>query len=336
MALCTILHSESIEVSGDLSGSNVWQADTVFVNGDLYLEKTAHLTIDSGTRIIFTDSFSFTAEGEIDANGSAQDSIRFVTDATTGVRSTWKGIDMIGATGDFLHCVFENVDGFDGAFHYMGGAIHARDHSIVILDHCRFSENVASCGGAISPFPQRMSYQRLCFHKQYRGARRRCFVRGKFEPGNQRLRVQCQSIVRRSRVSYQRLRGNDPDRGLPVPVQHRDTFRWRRAGDRFNPPIRRLRISRQRVRIERRSIPGGHGRFQGRFVYLPRQPGSARRRNRSVYGTLRSRILHLRTEQRDLRRCMPCPGIELLPIHRQLPFYREFRPIRWRCFRQRQ
>ncbi len=150
IALCTMLHSESIEVSGNLTGSNVWQADTVFVTGDLYLEKSAHLTIDSGTWVVFTDSFSFTAEGEIDANGSAQDSIRFVTNATPGVRSTWKGIDMIGATGDFLHCVFENVDGFEGAFHYMGGAILAREFCTVILDRCRFSGNVASCGGALS------------------------------------------------------------------------------------------------------------------------------------------------------------------------------------------
>ncbi len=149
-ALCAMLHSESIEVSGNLSGTNFWNADTVFVIGDIHLDQESNLTIDSGTSVIFMDAFSFTSEGVIDANGCPQDSIRFTAYSADGIHRQWKGIHLIGATGDFLHCVFEDVDGYDGAYYYMGGAIQARDGGNLILDQCRISDCVASCGAGVS------------------------------------------------------------------------------------------------------------------------------------------------------------------------------------------
>ncbi len=146
IAITVMLFSESIEVSGPLGNNNVWQADTVFVVGNINLDRGAHLTIEPGTYVIFNENTSFTSEGFITATGEPQDSIRFVSQSADG----WNGIRMIGASGTFSYCVFENVNGFNDPYYYIGGAILARDTSYLSLDNCRFSGNNAYCGGGLS------------------------------------------------------------------------------------------------------------------------------------------------------------------------------------------
>jgi hypothetical protein len=77
----TILFSTSfaqINVSGDVSGT--WNADTVFVDGNISVPLNQTLTIEPGTIVYFTGEYEFNVYGTLIAEGTETDSIFFASD----------------------------------------------------------------------------------------------------------------------------------------------------------------------------------------------------------------------------------------------------------------
>ncbi len=148
-------HAQSIEVNGLQSG--VWEADTVFVTGDVTVQDS--LCIQAGTTVFFQGYYSIMAEegAFIDAIGTKTDSILFTVADTTGFhvfnfgRGGWNGIRLENAgTSRFDFCRFQYGkaaldDDQDG------GALRIFDCDDVEISHstlfCNFSREH---GGALN------------------------------------------------------------------------------------------------------------------------------------------------------------------------------------------
>ena len=104
--------AQNIEVSGLQSGT--WEADTVFVTGNVLVEDSLRIT--AGTTVLFTDFYSITVEknSTLTACGTAADSILFTVADTTGFliynsgRGAWNGIRLNKAgLSRFDYCRFQ-------------------------------------------------------------------------------------------------------------------------------------------------------------------------------------------------------------------------------------
>ena len=177
MLLCSLFaKAQTIEVQGIQSG--VWNADTVFVTGNVTVEDS--LLILQGTTVIFQDFYSITAKSgaSIQALGAENDSILFTVTDTTGFqvfnsgRGGWNGIrlEKAGATR-FDYCRFQygkaalDDDQDGGAFRIFncddveignstlfcnfsrehGGALNA-EHSSVVMHDCDVTHNQTYTG----------------------------------------------------------------------------------------------------------------------------------------------------------------------------------------------
>ena len=65
--------------SGNVSG--VWEADTVYIDGDISIPRDSSLTIIPGTNVYFTGEYKFDVYGTLTANGTEADSIFFFSDS---------------------------------------------------------------------------------------------------------------------------------------------------------------------------------------------------------------------------------------------------------------
>ncbi len=65
--------------SGNVSG--IWDADTVYIDGDISIPRDSSLTITSGTNVYFTGEYKFDVYGTLTANGTETDSIFFFSDS---------------------------------------------------------------------------------------------------------------------------------------------------------------------------------------------------------------------------------------------------------------
>ncbi len=70
---------------GEVSG--IWDADTVFVSGDISVPVNESLTISPGVVIYFTGEFTFDIYGSLNAEGTEQDSIFFRSDSLGEISS---------------------------------------------------------------------------------------------------------------------------------------------------------------------------------------------------------------------------------------------------------
>ncbi len=75
-----------IHVSGNVSGT--WDADTVYVDGDITIPLNNELTVNPGTYVYFTGEYKFDVYGTLTANGTENDSIFFASDSL-GEISDW-------------------------------------------------------------------------------------------------------------------------------------------------------------------------------------------------------------------------------------------------------
>lgn len=162
--------AQNIEVSGLQSGT--WDADTVFVTGDVYVQET--LEISSGTTVVFNGFYGISVrKGSISALGTEDEPVVFTVPDTTGFhiynsgRGGWNGITLdLAQQAKFDHCVFQYGKAADtlrqhgGALEIIncedveltnsvlrcnfarehGGALNA-EHSNVKMSNCSVSEN---------------------------------------------------------------------------------------------------------------------------------------------------------------------------------------------------
>ena len=173
LLLCGLYaNAQNIEVSGIQSGA--WEADTVFVTGDVVVE--GNLDINAGTTVLFDGFYSITVgrNAAINAIGTYNDSIVFTVADTTGFhafnmgRGGWNGIRLEKADASkFEYCRFqfgkaaldEDQDGgalrifscnnveinhstlFCNFSREHGGAVNA-EYSKVTIDGCDVNNNI--------------------------------------------------------------------------------------------------------------------------------------------------------------------------------------------------
>ena len=150
----SFIKAQNIEVSGAQSG--IWQADTVFVMGDINVHET--LQIESGTTVLFKGYYSIIVEqgAAIRAIGTEDDPIVFTVADTTGFnifnsgKGGWNGIRMDKAgVSDFDHCTFQYGKA-STVVQQRGGAFSIRDCEEVNINNsdlfCNFSREY---GGAV-------------------------------------------------------------------------------------------------------------------------------------------------------------------------------------------
>lgn len=152
---CLFAKAQNIEVNGLQSG--VWEADTVFVTGDVIVQNS--LDIMAGTTIIFNGFYGISIEdgASLNALGTENDSILFTVTDTTGFhlfnfgRGGWNGIRMERAgTSKLDYCRFQyGKAALDND--QDGGALRIFDSDDVVISHstlfCNFSREH---GGALN------------------------------------------------------------------------------------------------------------------------------------------------------------------------------------------
>ena len=152
---CFFAKAQNIEVNGLQSG--VWEADTVFVTGDVVVQNS--LDIMAGTTVIFNGFYSISIEdgASLNALGTENDSILFTVTDTTGFhlfnfgRGGWNGIRMERAgTSKLDYCRFQyGKAALDND--QDGGALRIFDSDDVVISHstlfCNFSREH---GGALN------------------------------------------------------------------------------------------------------------------------------------------------------------------------------------------
>jgi len=144
----TDIYTGSISGSWDLTGSPY----NIFGNIDIPADQS--LNIDPGVEIIFQGHYKFYVYGKLTAVGALNDSILFsAQDPDAG----WYGLHFSDTSSNgqddsiLMHCVFEYGNALTGsAENSRGGALSCFNSSNVNIAFCRFSNNQADYGGAIS------------------------------------------------------------------------------------------------------------------------------------------------------------------------------------------
>ncbi|MGD9899451.1 MAG: right-handed parallel beta-helix repeat-containing protein [Calditrichaceae bacterium] len=136
--------ASSIDVSGTIATDSVWEADTVFVKGDILIENGVHLSINPGTTIIAEGFYKIDVQGSVQAVGTSVDSIKFTASNTTEGwnRILFSGTPVSNDSSLFDYCIIEygkpftnsnNPDG--GAFYITGFSKLSIRHSDIRLNH---------------------------------------------------------------------------------------------------------------------------------------------------------------------------------------------------------
>lgn len=171
--LSDLVGQTTIEVSGDLNQDVVWDADTVKIIGDIFIEENIRLTILPGTYVQAQGYFGiFSVNGIIDAIGTDEDMITFTVKDTVGFKNEnwtnkggWKGIKITNGsegenTSTFKYCNFHFGKKAEVISNYnqRGGAIYVSDYYKLDIQNCNFTNNYvytnadddkAAMGGAI-------------------------------------------------------------------------------------------------------------------------------------------------------------------------------------------
>ncbi|MBN1187211.1 MAG: right-handed parallel beta-helix repeat-containing protein [Bacteroidales bacterium] len=141
------------DIWGEISSDSIIGGDTIYVAGDVKVNRDITLNILAGTKVLFLDNFGFDIKGSIHAVGNSSDSIVFdniQTDTTT----RWKRFTFNDVTEQdssvFKYCVFRNAQDING-----GGAFRIYYSDSIYFSNCSFlnnkalTQNTNDGGGAI-------------------------------------------------------------------------------------------------------------------------------------------------------------------------------------------
>jgi predicted outer membrane repeat protein len=151
---------DPVEVSGEITGSEVWSADTVLVVGDVNVLPEAQLTIAAGVVVQFSGYFQIEVLGSMIAQGTADERIIFTHQNPEDYsfdgshRSAWNGIrfpftSAVQDSSFFEYCLFEYAKA-TGDTAQAGAVLSVNRFSKLKLENCLFRYNVADRGGAIA------------------------------------------------------------------------------------------------------------------------------------------------------------------------------------------
>ena len=152
--------ADHIIVQGEVSGQ--WNADTVFVAGDLTIPDGEVLLINGGTIVTFLGTYTVNVQGSVQAGGNEHDTISFYRADTAGFYvdtipdGGWRGIRfdhnrLSNQPSFFNYCRFSYAKRVDAdLIEGNGGALYINDYDKVIIDNCLFADNFATYnGGAV-------------------------------------------------------------------------------------------------------------------------------------------------------------------------------------------
>jgi hypothetical protein len=109
----TVVTLAQTVVSGGIYTNTTWtQTNSPYiVTGDIVLFPDMTLTIEPGVSVQFDGFYKLEIRGKLVAIGTANDSIRFVSNTSQNI-AAWKGVDVLNssqnASGFFDHCVFRH------------------------------------------------------------------------------------------------------------------------------------------------------------------------------------------------------------------------------------
>ncbi len=161
------VHSQTIQVSGEIDASTTWEADLVQVTGDVHIARFATLTIPAGTRVEFQGHYQIRVDGAILANGAPGDTIVFTINDPTGFGNTsttdgsWLGIRFNDGysgydntdTSYFTFCRIEYTKYINDLSNWLGAGISVIYNYEVVITNSVFENNYSkSKAGGITSF----------------------------------------------------------------------------------------------------------------------------------------------------------------------------------------
>ena len=159
----------SITVQGSISANDLWNTDTVFVDGDLVVEDNVTLTINPGTEVRMLGHDMIQVKGTLIAIGTETEPIHFIAHDTVGfydtsnVDKSWAGIMFNnthygeGASNGAMnnndssildHCIIECVNMLNGDY-WNGGGITVLSFGKVRVSNCIIRNNLSRQGAGI-------------------------------------------------------------------------------------------------------------------------------------------------------------------------------------------
>ena len=155
-------NAQTIIAPDTISVNTVW-ADTIFLNTNVYIENGVQLEIKPGATVIANGWYGIDCQGQLLAEGTQLDSIKFTVADTTGFYNIydtiggWRGInfDSTLSTNDSSiidHCIIEYGKACDTINYkkYNGGAINVKFYSKLKILNSKFYNNYSVLkGGAM-------------------------------------------------------------------------------------------------------------------------------------------------------------------------------------------
>jgi hypothetical protein len=172
--------ADHIVVTGNVSG--YWNADTVKIIGDITIPDDSSLIINPGVVVEFYGHYKIIVKGNVLAVGTADHSVRFTINDTTGFADTtttsggWHGfiyenLSSFADSSKFSYCIFEYGKAVDTVTEgRYGGAFRIFNFSKILFTNCRFENNYAyHWGGAMYVKHADIGVQHSVFIKNYCG-----------------------------------------------------------------------------------------------------------------------------------------------------------------------
>lgn len=148
-----VLLSATVIPAGDVSG--IWDVagSPYYIDGEITIQSGEELQIEPGVDVIFNAHYKFNIFGRIVANGTANDSIKFMPlDSNIG----WHGLRFIDGylsslpASEISYCQLKRGFALGADPDSNGGAIYCTNTSNLTIDNCFFAFNYCEWdGGAI-------------------------------------------------------------------------------------------------------------------------------------------------------------------------------------------
>ncbi len=149
-----IAKAANIYVSGTISSSTTWTADTVKVNSDIIINDGITLTIPAGTYVEMLGHYKIDVKGRILAEGTKTNKIVFTAKNQS---AGWSGIRYYNTpstndTSRFTHCIISYAKAnVGGIYDKIGGAFLFYKFAKAVIKNCYISNNYATYyGGGIA------------------------------------------------------------------------------------------------------------------------------------------------------------------------------------------
>ena len=164
--------------AGPVSGTWTLEDSPVYIEGPVTVENGQTLEIEPGVRVATRGTYSITVEGNILAEGTADNPIMFTA---SNPNITWDGLDYEGQNivsanpSVFDHCIFQYGQAQGGGEYNSGGIFAVRNYNNLEIYNSTFRHNMAdlysttyvTCGGAVALWNASPFIQKCIFYDNY-------------------------------------------------------------------------------------------------------------------------------------------------------------------------